>query len=101
MVIALLINSVMGSTSLSLLIVRLVVSHFLMPRLANFGGGGVGAAEGGGSGGDGEPASPLAEKLLTALRVRLGIISASRLLSNHVGKSNYLLKQLPIKTITH
>ena len=57
----------MGSTSLSLLIVRLVVSHCLMPRLANFGGA-VGAAEGGG--GDSEPASPLAENLLTALRVR-------------------------------
>ena len=56
----------MGSTSLSLLIVRLVVSHCLMPRLANFGGA-VGAAEGGG---DSEPASPLAENLLTALRVR-------------------------------
>ena len=64
----------MGSTSLSLLIVRLVVSHCLMPRLADFGGGGgsnVGAAEGGGgSGGDGEPSSPLAQNLLTALRVR-------------------------------
>ena len=54
----------MGSTSLSLLIVRLVVSHCLMPRFADFGSG----VEGGG--GDGEPASPLAEKLLTALRVR-------------------------------
>ena len=61
----------MGSTSLSLLIVRLVVSHCLMPRLADFGSGGnVGAAEGGGgSGGDGEPSSPLAQNLLTALRV--------------------------------
>ena len=35
-----------------------------MPRFADFGSG----VEGGG--GDGEPASPLAEKLLTALRVR-------------------------------
>ena len=69
------IFAVMGSTSLSLLIVRLVVSHCLMPRLADFGGGGIGAAEGGGGGGgDGEPSSPLAQNLLTALRVRNTLI---------------------------
>ena len=67
------IFAVMGSTSLSLLIVRLVVSHCLMPRLADFGSGGIGAAEGGG-GGDGEPSSPLAQNLLTALRVRNTLI---------------------------
>ena len=73
------IFAVMGSTSLSLLIVRLVVSHCLMPRLADFGGGGIGAAEGGG-GGDGEPSSPLAQNLLTALRVRNTLILSNLIL---------------------
>ena len=66
----------MGSTSLSLLIVRLVVSRCLMPRFADFGSG----VEGGG--GDGEPASPLAEKLLTALRVSESGIRDSTVLAS-------------------